>query len=112
MTRCFTFGVILLAFLSQGGQAFAGELKVLDQRGLVRAVRDVQTVAVVSIQTSGPAEEANLVNTDGLAAPIAPATPGAAPLGAMLLVFNGVGPGTWQLKASSPIAVKSIDIKQ
>lgn len=106
MLRFFTSIVLLALSLSLVAEASAGELKVLDQRGLVRAVRDVQSSATIHVQTSGPVEEVSLVNTDGLAAPLSPATPGGPEL-----VFNGVGSGTWQLKASSPIAVKGIEIK-
>ena len=96
----------LLAGLLSSSDALAGDLKVIDSHGLTRAVRVIKEKAQVVIDVSPrPEGPIPLSNTDGIANDVKGSLSDSGQL-----VYQGVSEGTWQLKLSSPLTIKSVKI--
>lgn len=88
--------VALLVFSRDS--AWAGELRIVDQRGLIRVVRAIKDPVSVRANISGPCDiatcEASLINQDGLAAEVLGVAAGGK------IKFVGVSEGTWQIRSN------------
>ena len=105
--------LLLVGFLP--GIATAGELKIVDARGLIRALKEVRdsSTVIVTIESkpSDPTAKTPptvvLSNVNGLAADIS-GQPGSN----QSMRFENVPHGEWRVQsASGPIEVRSIEIK-
>ncbi|MBX7143811.1 MAG: hypothetical protein K1X79_05120 [Oligoflexia bacterium] len=96
--RAHRYGAVLVAILAElalAQVAFAGDLKIVDELGLVRAVKHVSapvTVRVIAGAGSTGPVKPKLVNVDGLSGDLlgevqAPGT----------FVFSKVPEGTWRV---------------
>lgn len=104
----------IAAFLLLSGFAtrvWAGELKVLDALGLVRAARQISAPVTVRVTLRNGAKDGGamtLENVDGLAASV-PAQPGTAP---DEYLFKPVPEGSWRITApSTRVAAVRIDAR-
>jgi hypothetical protein len=94
---------LVSAFLSSN--AAADNLRILDQRGLVRAQREVRSEADVVVTLKQPLDKpATVSNIDGIAGEVAAEKEG------VTLVFRGLKEGTWRLDID-PAVVTEVRIR-
>ena len=95
--------------ISSGLPAYAGELKVLDTRGLIRGIKEVKGSAVVVVTLTEPpkAQTVTLSNVNGLSADLS-----GQPDGPRTIRFEPVPEGEWKIQATpGAISVKSVEIQ-
>lgn len=100
--------MLLLAWLVLVAMpAYAGEVKVVDRRDLVRAVRVVSSRGTVRVEVSGDVGRAvaSISNVDGVAADVKGTLDGSS-----AVVFRGVSDGTWRLNLADGIEVMRVTI--
>ena len=86
----------------------AGEIRILDSRGLVRAVRSVESPMKVLIEIRSPLLEdkkATLINSDGIGHDIKGVAESKSEL-----AFPQVSEGTWQIQEPPSSQIKSVKI--
>ena len=88
--------------------AYAGQIKIVDQRGLTRAVRKVPDKARVIIKVNTATENASeitLSNIDGMGGDVA----GRAGESTQI-VFENISEGTWEIRGAKKVAVSEVKI--
>ncbi len=101
---------LLLSTLLMGSLpslASAGEIRILDSRGLVRAVRTVESPMKVVVETrsAGNNKKATLINSDGIGHDIKGVEEGVSSI-----TFPQVSEGTWQIQDPPSSEVKTVKI--
>ena len=98
--------LIILLTLLLTSTALAERLRIVDQKGLTRAVRSIDKPASVVVSLKNAAESVSLIQTNGVAAEI----PGQA-VGKNTVQFNNVSPGTWKLSWTGKTKVLNVEIR-
>ncbi len=99
--------IILVVVLLWPTVLFAGELKIVDSRGLTRLLKVIAApvTVIVSPESSSNVTGLRLLNVDGIARDIK-----ATQLDQRHYLFSGVGEGTWQIKSTEAVVIQSVEI--
>ncbi len=103
----FVVALVLLCSLAVLPPAsFAGELKIVDSHGLVRALKVVKNKAQVVIELKSQPSRLSLVRSDGISGEIQ-GQPGEK---SGVFLFEQVGEGVWQMKDGGTLSISSVSI--
>lgn len=108
---CITSRALLLSmlWLSATASAFAGELKVLDSRGLIRGLKEIRGTATVVVEVGSPLDGRPMLlsNVNGLAPDI-----GGRTLTPRSVEFENVPEGEWKIQSNTGVVpVQNVLIK-
>lgn len=110
----FSRGFVTVALLGGivcgvASSAYAGELRILDSHGLVRATTDAKSESTVELKLAAPVKEGTvqLSNVNGLAPDIAGEI-----IAGMTVRFSVVPEGIWRVIVPGPaITITKVEIK-
>ena len=107
LTKYLLLRLLFVSSLSFAMPLLAGELKIVDKHGLVRAIKTIQDHATVTVNVKATQERVVLARTDGIAAEIVGEPRGAEPI----YIFSNVSDGVWIVKGNDPVSIVAVVIE-